>query len=372
MSNTYIFLIIFLLILVPAHLIVFWLIFKKTINYTIGMVMSAPIIISIVISYIVGVYGLVHLFWAAPVVVVILQAIYIVMNKKVGKPLKELKKQMENAYNGNLNITINDDILKFDNELGQMASTFVKMIGQYKKIVNSVQHSSVVLANVSNELKSSAQEMSSISSEQAASFEEVSASVEQIVEQTKDTNKNAQNIEKVVAQSVEKIELNNTNVQKTVQSLSLISDKINVINDISFQTNILSLNAAIEAARAGNAGKGFSVVANEVGQLAERSKVSAIEIERISIESSEITNKTSKISESIVPEIKNTSTLIHEIVISSKDQEHGATQINATLAGLNDLVQKLAGSSEETASSAEELSGQAAQLKDLISFFRIN
>ncbi|MBN1253278.1 MAG: hypothetical protein JXR51_00115 [Bacteroidales bacterium] len=370
-NNTLTFLIIFLVILVPAHIIVFWLIFKKTINYTIGMIMSTPIIISIIVAYIVGAYGIINLFWAVPVVVFVLQAIYIFMNKKVGTPLKELKEQMVNAQKGNLNIAENKVILKFDNELSEMAATFYQMINHYKKIVNNVQNAAVILANVSNELQTNSQEMSNISAEQAASFEEVASTIEQILSNTKLNTTKAHEAGKIVNKTVNKIELNNTNVEKSVDSLNLIAQKINIINDIAFQTNILSLNAAVEAANAGEYGKGFSVVAKEVGNLAEKSKISASEIQEISNKSTKIASETKSISKEIVPEIKNTSKVIQEIILNNIEQERSAEQINLSISELNNSVQKLAGTSEETAANAEELAEQASQLRKMVNFFKV-
>lgn len=372
MNNILIFFLILVFFIAPATIGIFYLIFKNTVIFVVGMTITIPIIMITFFTYIIGVDGLHHMFWAVPVSVTSLIFAYYYMNKRIGFPLKEISSQIASVSNGQLSININEQYFQYKDEIGTISYSLKLMSDHLKRIVGDVKTAADMLASVSNEMNMGAQEMSNISSEQAASFEEVSTSVEQIVEKTQDNNKNAQNAEKVVAKSIKKIEANNTSVQKAVSSLSIISDKINVINDIAFQTNILSLNAAIEAARAGTAGKGFSVVANEVGKLAERSKVSAMEIEKISKESSDIANETSKISQSIIPEIKNIATLIQEIAVSSKEQEHGAVQINTTLSELNDSVQKLASSSEETAASAEELSGQAEQLKNLISFFKID
>jgi len=372
MNELLVFSLLIVFILTPLTVGVFYLIFKNTVTYIVGITLTFPVLLIALVTYIVGLKGLSHLIWGAPVAVSVLIYAYYIIHKKIGIPLKEISEHIKTVSNGNLAININEQYFLYKNEIGVISESLLNMSNHLKRIVGDVKTASSMLAVVSGEMNMGAQQMSNISSEQAASFEEVSAAVEQILEKTRNNNANADNAEHVVALSVEKISANNISVQKAVSSLSDISDKINVINDIAFQTNILSLNAAIEAARAGNAGKGFSVVANEVGKLAERSKVSAMEIDKISKESSKIAEETSVISESIVPEIKNTAILIKEIVISGKEQEYGAEQINVTLGELNNSVQKLASSSEETAASAEELSGQAEQLKDLISFFKIN
>ena len=371
MNQTLVFSLLLFLVVLPVALIIFYLFFKKTITLLISFTTATNVAIVAFLAYIIGYYGLINIVWTAPLAVLFLVITYYYINLKVGKPLKELSGNLKDVAYGNLKTEVNQEYFKKNNELGTVSRSIFDMVKQLKSIFQDVSSSSNMLAGVSGELSNSAQQMSQISSEQAASFEEVSASVEQIVEKTKITNENSQHASRVFGDSAQKIELSNDKVQEALEALNIISDKINIINDIAFQTNILSLNAAIEAARAGSVGKGFSVVANEVGKLAERSKDSATEIGIVSQKSSKIAGETSKISAEIVPEIHKSLELIQNIANYSSEQERSAVQINTTLNELNSSVQKLASSSEEMASSAEELSGQAYQLKDLMAYFKI-
>lgn len=160
--------------------------------------------------------------------------------------------------------------------------------------------------------------------------------------------------------------------RRSSESIRDIIDRISIINEIAFQTNILALNASVEAARAGVHGRGFAVVAAEVRKLAERSKTAADEIALLSRTSLEVTEETDKLIKEMVPEILKTSELVKEIAAASGEQAAGVEQVNNAVNELNNVIQSNAASSEELATSSEELAGQSEQLKAMISYFRID
>ncbi len=150
-----------------------------------------------------------------------------------------------------------------------------------------------------------------------------------------------------------------------------IAGKIGIIDDIAYQTNLLALNAAIEAARAGEHGKGFAVVAAEVRKLAECSQVAAQEIGQLAGSSVKLAEQAGKLLDEMVPSIKKTSDLVQEIAAASQEQSQGVGQINGAMGQLNKATQQNASASEELAATAEEMGGQAAQLQELMEFFKI-
>ncbi|NOZ46565.1 MAG: HAMP domain-containing protein, partial [Chlorobi bacterium] len=256
-------------------------------------------------------------------------------------------------------------------EIGQLAMALTEMANRLKNIIENIRAGADNIASASQQMSSTSQEMSQGASEQASSAEEVSSSMEQMTANIQQNADNAQQTEKIAQISSESISKGTESSVAAVKSMNEIAEKIQIVNDIAFQTNILALNAAVEAARAGEHGKGFAVVAAEVRKLAERSKIAADEINVLSKSGVEISEKSGKQLEAVVPEMEKTLKLVQEISAASQEQNSGADQINSAIQQLNQVTQQNAAASEELATSSEELASQADQLKEVISFFKV-
>lgn len=171
------------------------------------------------------------------------------------------------------------------------------------------------------------------------------------------------------ADEISNVEESSSNSTK---SIKMIAEKTSVIGAITFQTHILALNAAIEAARTGKHGKGFGVVASEVGKLAECSKKSAEDIKKLAHGSVKISEEAKKLLMNIVPDIVSTSQYVQEITASNNEQCIGAEQINDGVQQLNQETQQNASSAEELSSNTDELAVMADKLLNLVDFFRVD
>ena len=160
-------------------------------------------------------------------------------------------------------------------------------------------------------------------------------------------------------------------ILQTLDSVNKISNKISIISEIADKTDILSINAAIEAARAGDAGKGFAVVAQEIRKLADITQIAAKEIGELSKTNQNISQISSKQLEKVIPEIIRSAELVNDIVVGSKEQQSSIESINNAILQLTESTNENSASAEEMSASAEELSAQAEQLKELISVFKI-
>ncbi|MEA2049261.1 MAG: methyl-accepting chemotaxis protein [Campylobacterota bacterium] len=275
---------------------------------------------------------------------------------------------------GNANYThqIDDKYLKISGSIGSV------MMG-----IQATGHgSSEILAIVTlagEELKTSnetvsglAQGLSASSNQQAASLEETASALEEITSTVVSNTQNIQNMANLASQVTVSTKDGEKLANQTAQSMSDIKggvdeilEAINVIDQIAFQTNILSLNAAVEAATAGEAGKGFAVVAQEVRNLATRSAEAANEIKKLvdmakqkADNGTEVSDKMIKGYDTLNTNIENTIKLIDDVASSSKEQQSGIEQINDAVTELDQTTQQNA----TTASQMSDLANKSLQL----------
>ena len=290
------------------------------------------------------------------------------ITRSITKPVGEALAVTQRLAEGDLTVTI-DDISK--DEIGQMLSAQQGLIAKLNQIIGEVVSAADALSNAAGQVSATAQSLSQSSSEQAASVEETTASIEQMTASITQNTENAKVTDNMATKSSVEATQGGTAVKETVEAMKSIAGKIGIIDDIAYQTNLLALNAAIEAARAGEHGKGFAVVAAEVRKLAERSQVAAQEIGQLAGSSVKMAEQAGKLLDEMVPSIKKTSDLVQEIAAASQEQSQGVGQINGAMGQLNKATQQNASASEELAATSEEMGGQAAQLQELMEFFKI-
>lgn len=264
---------------------------------------------------------------------------------------------------GELNITRKD-------EIGQLASALKKMGEKLREIILNISQGSSGIASASEQLNSASQILAQSANQQASSVEEISSTIEEMAANISNNTSNALETENISKDATNSILEVASRTKTAVDANKTILEKISIINDIAFQTNILALNAAVEAARAGELGKGFAVVAAEVRKLAERSKIAADEIVKLTNESFNLVNEAGEVMLATIPKVEKTTKLIQEITATSVEQDKGSAQINETIQQLNNVTQQNAASAEELSSNAEELAAQAVQLKSMVSFFK--
>lgn len=291
------------------------------------------------------------------------------LTRGIIKPLTQGVAFAQSVSEGDLTVVLN---LKQKDEIGILADSLNNMKQNLSNIMADVLQGAEYVATGSHQLSSTSQQLSDGANQQASAAEEISSSMEEMGSTIEQNSDNAKQTEITAKDASLVVEECNVSVDKTVEAMRDIAEKIRIIEEISRQTNMLSLNAAIEAARAGEHGKGFAVVASEVGKLALNSSIAAKEISILADQSVKLADETGSLMSDVVPKIKNTTDLIQEISASSGEQKSAVVQITSAIQQLDSVIQVNASSSEEAASLSEELSAQAEKLKQLISFFTLD
>lgn len=255
-------------------------------------------------------------------------------------------------------------------EIGDMLGHVNAMIERLRGIVSDALSAADNVSSGSQELSSTSEQMSQGATEQAAAAEQASASMEEMAANIKQTADNAAQTEKISRQSSRDAEVSGEAVNRAVDAMRTIADKIGIVQEIARQTDLLALNAAVEAARAGEHGKGFAVVASEVRKLAERSQTAAAEISSVSGDTVKAAQEAGEMLQRLVPDIRKTAELVSEISAACREQDIGASQINEAIQQLDKVTQQNAGASEEMSATSEELAAQAEELQTSIAFFR--
>ncbi|HEX7872781.1 MAG TPA: methyl-accepting chemotaxis protein, partial [Sphingobium sp.] len=254
----------------------------------------------------------------------------------------------------------------------RLGHALIAMIERLRGVVADAGGAAQNVSAGSQQLAASSEQVSQGATEQAASAEEASASMEEMAANIKQNADNAAQTEKIARQSSKDAELSGVAVDKAVEAMRTIAEKIGIVQEIARQTDLLALNAAVEAARAGEHGKGFAVVASEVRKLAERSQAAAAEIVSVSSGTVKAAAEAGEMLTKLVPDIRRTAELVSEISAACREQDIGAAQINEAIQQLDKVTQQNAGASEEISATSEELAAQAEELQHSIAYFRID
>ncbi len=284
------------------------------------------------------------------------------------------------------NIKINNKNKYGNDEFGELEKIFDIMSNKLAEVVGNVNDTSREILTAANNMMESSSELSMRTDSQSSSLEETAASIEQMVSNIKTSAQNSLLGKNMMSESIQYIEsaaniISQTalNIEEVYHSSEKIKDITKIIEDIAFQTNILALNASVEAARAGDQGKGFAVVASEVRNLAQTTQASVKDITNLVDNTSQkidIATQTAKQSQEIFVDLQSkvmeTSKLMESITENALEQESGTNQISLEVNNMENATTQNAELAQNSNDISKSLVEKAKFLESSIEFFKIS
>lgn len=300
----------------------------------------------------------------------------------VTKPIKLIQEYSVKIKEGDFSQNLE---IKSKDEIGHTAKMIVDTINKLNNVLKELDDGQSAITSAANDISVANEMLAEKTSEQAESLQETTSTVEEIMsivainaDKTKEVNKLTQDTSQKIKEAGEDSQKLKKAMAEIIDSSKSIDNMINVIDEIAFQTNLLALNAAVEAARAGEEHRGFTVIAEEIRNLAKTSSGAAKDIKtKIKESESKITegsiyiNQTLQNMNEVISDVNNIATVMADITESVTEQEKGIEHIKESIFGLDNITQHNASVAEETAAITNELRSEANKLSKIFKFFKL-
>ncbi|MFL5578202.1 MAG: methyl-accepting chemotaxis protein [Gemmatimonadaceae bacterium] len=247
---------------------------------------------------------------------------------------------------------------------------FLAMTQRLAEVTSSLRSSASAISAAATQVAASAQLLSGGTRDESAAIQTTLAHLERMNTLITRNAEHGEEMRVMAERSARSMEESGTAMRETVAMMHDILQKISIMDEIANETNVLSLNALIEAARAGDHGRGFSVVATEVRELAIRSQQAAEGIRELASRSQRVTSRSETLLTGLLQSTRQTTDIVQQVSAASNDQAQGITEVNGAMHQVDGVTERNSAAAEDLAATAQEMAAQAEALHDLVQFFR--
>lgn len=248
---------------------------------------------------------------------------------------------------------------------------FVAMTARLTEVTTALRSGAEAISAAAAQVAGSAQQLSGGTRDESAAIQTTIAHLERMNTLIARTAENGQEMKRITDFGAQSITQSGDAMRETVAMMRDILERITIMDEIANETNVLSLNALIEAARAGDHGRGFSVVATEVRELASRSQAAAEGIRTLARKSQNITRNSETLVAGLLQSTRQTTEIVQQVSAASTDQATGIAEVNEAMKQVDGVTGRNALAAEDLAATAQEMAAQADALHSLVQFFRV-